>query len=176
MTRTSATVSLRALNRMPRREFTRTLDGVFENSPWVAERAWDARPFATVADLHAALVAVVRRAPADEQIALLRAHPDLAGKAARAGALSAASAREQATAGLDRLTDEEYERFQALNDAYRGRFGFPFIIAVRQHDKAGILTAFESRLRNSVEQEMVTALGHVSAITRLRVDELVRGA
>ncbi len=169
-----STLSLETLNRMGRAEFAQALGTVFEQSPWVADRAWASRPFSSVATLHAALVAAVRRAPRDEQIALLCAHPDLAGKAARAGAMSAASVAEQGSAGLDRLTDEEYERFNRLNRAYGDKFGFPFIIAVRRHDKAGILGAFDRRLQHGVEEEVEAALGQVFDITLMRLQRVVR--
>jgi 2-oxo-4-hydroxy-4-carboxy-5-ureidoimidazoline decarboxylase len=118
-------------------------------------------------------VAAVRESPAEQRIALLRAHPDLAGKATRLGAMSPSSIAEQASAGLDRLTEEEYERFHRLNGGYRERFGFPFIIAVRQRDKAGILDAFERRLGHTREEEIETALAEVAAIAWLRLEALV---
>ena len=170
-----STVALETLNEMDRAEFTRVLGTVFENSSWVAERAWGSRPFASVEALHAAMTSVVSRAPRAEQVAFLRMHPDLAGKAARAGTMGVDSVAEQASAGLDQLSDEEYERFNRLNRAYRERFGFPFIIAVRRHDRAGILAAFERRLGHGVDQEVNAALAEVSDITRLRLDRLVIG-
>jgi OHCU decarboxylase len=168
-------LTLEALNRMDRAEFEAALGAVFERSPWVAARAWAARPFASLEALHAAMREAVAGAPRAEQLALLRAHPDLAGKAARAGAMSAASVAEQASAGLDRLGDEEYARFHRLNAAYRERFGFPFIIAVRRHDKAGILAAFERRLAHTADEEVAAALGEVFDITRLRLEALLAG-
>jgi 2-oxo-4-hydroxy-4-carboxy-5-ureidoimidazoline decarboxylase len=170
-----STVAIGALNGMFRAEFVRALGTLFENSPWVAERVWGSRPFASVEVLHTALTAVVSRAPRAEQLALLRAHPDLAGKAARVGTMGADSVAEQASAGLDQLSDEEYERFSRLNRAYREKFGFPFIIAARRHDRAGILAAFERRLGHGVDQEMAAALAQVFDITRLRLDRLVIG-
>jgi 2-oxo-4-hydroxy-4-carboxy-5-ureidoimidazoline decarboxylase len=167
-------VTLEVLNRGSRDELERVLGGVFERSPWVAARVVEARPFASVEALHAAMVAVVRRALREEQLALLRAHPDLAGRAARAGALTNASAAEQSSAGLDRLDDEEYERFGRLNAAYREKFGFPFIIAVRRHDKTSILAAFEARLGNTPAQEMDGALAQVAEIARSRLAGLVK--
>lgn len=167
------TLCLPIVNNLDRAEFTRTLGGVFENSPWIAERAWSARPFASIDDLHRAMVDVARQAPRSVQLALLRAHPDLAGRAARAREMSASSAAEQASAGLDRLSDHEYERFNRLNAAYRDRFGFPFIIAVRRYDKAGIFAAFEERLGHTVDQEIGAALEQVADITRMRLDRLV---
>ena len=164
-------VTLEALNRASRDELEHALGGVFEHSPWIAARALEARPFASVEALHAAMVAVVRRASRDEQLALLGAHPDLAGRAARAGALTNASAAEQSSAGLDRLDDQEYERFGRLNAAYREKFGF--IIAVRRHDKKQILAAFETRLGNTASQELETALSQVFEIARLRLAALI---
>ena len=171
---TAAVLTIEALNRTDRETFRATLDGIFEDSPWVAERAWAARPFRTVEELHAAMRAVVSRASHGERLALLRAHPDLAGKAARGGAMSAASVAEQATAGLDRLTDDEFARFERLNGAYRERFGFPFIIAVRRHDKTAILAAYERRLWNTPEEEIDAALEQVFEITWMRLAARVR--
>lgn len=168
-----ASLTLDAVNRMDRETFVRTLGGIFENSPWVAEQAWAARPFASGATLHAAMCDALRRASRPLQLALLSAHPDLAGKAARAGAMTASSIAEQATAGLDRLTDGEYDRFARLNGAYTAKFGFPFIIAVRRHDKAGVLAAFERRLGHTVTEEIATALDQVFEITRLRLRALM---
>ena len=163
-----------AISALDRETFRRQLGGVFEHSPWVADRAFDRRPFASLEALHAAMVAVVRSAPREDQLALIRAHPDLAGKAARGGAMSAASVSEQASAGLDRLTDEEYERFERLNHAYREKFGFPFIIAARRHDKHAILAAFEARLHNGLDDEVRTALGQIAEIARLRLEAMAQ--
>jgi 2-oxo-4-hydroxy-4-carboxy-5-ureidoimidazoline decarboxylase len=170
----AAVLTLAHMNQMSALQFRRALGGVFEHSPWVAERARAARPFASLEALHAAMVRVVRDASREEQLALLRAHPDLAGRAARAGNLSAASLTEQSGAGLDRLTDEEYERFGRLNAGYREKFGFPFIVAVRQQDKTAILAAFERRLGNTAAEEIEAALAQVFAITRFRLDGLVK--
>lgn len=152
--------------------FVARFGAVFERSPWVAERAWDHRPFADADTLHAAMVAVVAAAGSDEQLALLRAHPDLAGRLARAGALDAHSAAEQAGLGLDRLPAAEYERFDALNRAYRARFGFPFIVAVRRHDRASLLAAFERRLQHDPATERRAALAEVAVIARLRLSDM----
>ncbi|MEA3038500.1 MAG: 2-oxo-4-hydroxy-4-carboxy-5-ureidoimidazoline decarboxylase [Sphingomonadales bacterium] len=142
------------------------MTALFEHSPWVEARA-DARP--SSGDRHADLMAVVRDATPDEQLALIRAHPELAGKAAVA--LTEASAAEQASAGLDRLTQAEFDRFHALNAAYREKFGFPFIICVRLTDKAGILAAMEQRLMNDRDAEIATALDEIGKIVRLRLEE-----
>ena len=143
---------------------------LFEHSPWVVERAaWN---LTAGGDLHAALMRVVREASGDEQLALIRAHPELAGKAAVDRALTAASALEQASAGLDRLTAEEFARFHALNAAYRERFGFPFIICVRLTNKTGILAAMQRRLGHTREEEISAALDEIGHITRLRLKDL----
>jgi 2-oxo-4-hydroxy-4-carboxy-5-ureidoimidazoline decarboxylase len=144
------------------------LSALFEHSPWVEARA-DARP--SSGNRHADLMAVVHSATPDEQLALIRAHPELAGKAAIDRTLTDASAAEQASAGLDRLTPDEYDRFHRLNAAYRDRFGFPFIICVRLTDKAGILAAMEQRLANGRETEVATALAEIGKIVHLRLEQ-----
>lgn len=144
------------------------MTALFEHSPWVEERA-DARP--SSGNRHADLVAAMYDASEQEQLALIRAHPELAGKAAIDRTLTDASAAEQASAGLDRLTPEEFERFHALNAAYRERFGFPFIVCVRLTDKAGILDAMERRLANERETEIATALEQIGEIVRLRLED-----
>jgi 2-oxo-4-hydroxy-4-carboxy-5-ureidoimidazoline decarboxylase len=143
------------------------MTALFEHSPWVEARA-DARP--SSGDRLADLMAVVGDASPDEQLALIRAHPELAGKAAVDGSLTEASAAEQAGAGLDRLTQAELDRFHALNAAYRERFGFPFIVCVRLTDKAGILAAMERRLGNDRETEIATAIEQIGEIVRLRLE------
>jgi len=144
------------------------LTALFEHSPWVEARA-DAAP--TSGDRHADLMAVVHAATPDEQLALIRAHPELAGKAAIDRSLTAASAAEQASAGLDRLNEAEFARFHELNATYRARFGFPFIICVRLTDKAGILAAMERRLGNDHDTEIATALAQIGEIVRLRLED-----
>ncbi len=145
------------------------MTALFEHSPWVERRA-DARP--SSGDRHADLMAVVRDATPGEQLALIQAHPELAGKAAIDRTLTDASAAEQRAAGLDRLTEAEYARFHELNAAYRTRFGFPFVICVRLTDKAGILAAMERRLGNDPAAEIETAIGQIGEIVRLRLEEL----
>jgi 2-oxo-4-hydroxy-4-carboxy-5-ureidoimidazoline decarboxylase len=141
---------------------------LFEHSPWIEERA-DALP--SSGDRHADLMAVLRAATPEEQLALIRAHPELAGKAALDRTLTDASAAEQASAGLDRLSQAEFDRFHALNAAYRARFDFPFIICVRLTDKAGILAAMQRRLGNEREAEIATALDQIGEIVRLRIED-----
>ena len=143
------------------------MTALFEHSPWVEARA-DARP--SSGDRHADLMAVVRDATPEEQLALIRAHPELAGKAAIDRSLTEASAAEQASAGLDRLTPAEFDRFHALNAAYRQKFDFPFIICVRRTNKAGILAAMERRLANDRDTEIETALDEIGEIVRLRLE------
>jgi len=155
--------------------FVSALGGVFERSPWVAERAFARRPFADTAALHAAMVDTVRAASRDEQLALLRAHPELAGKAADAGTLTADSASEQKGAGLVNLSADEKQRIARLNAEYRARFGFPFIIAVRNHTRAGIFAELERRLRNDAAAELAACLEQVYEIARFRLEDNVRG-
>jgi 2-oxo-4-hydroxy-4-carboxy-5-ureidoimidazoline decarboxylase len=143
------------------------MTALFEHSPWVEARA-DALP--SCGDRHADLMAVVHDAAPEEQLALIRAHPELAGKAAVDGRLTEASAAEQASAGLDRLSQAEFDRFHALNVAYRQKFGFPFIICVRLTDRAGILAAMERRLANDRDTEIAAALDEIGEIVRLRLE------
>jgi 2-oxo-4-hydroxy-4-carboxy-5-ureidoimidazoline decarboxylase len=143
------------------------MSALFEHSPWVEARA-DARR--SSGDRHRDLMAVVHDAAPEEQLALIRAHPELAGKAAVDGSLTEASAAEQASAGLDRLSQAEFDRFHALNTAYRKKFGFPFIICVRLTDKAGILAAMERRLANDRPTEIAAALDEIGKIVRLRLE------
>ena len=166
-------LTLAELNAVPAAQFVAHLGEVFEHSPWVARRAAVGRPFSSVGVLHDVMVAAVRAAGPEAQDTLIRAHPDLAGKAARARDLSDASTGEQASAGLDSLTDEEYERFDRLNNAYRDKFGFPFIIAVKGLDKTAILTAFERRIGHDEETERQTALEQIARIARIRLADLV---
>ncbi|OYV52646.1 MAG: OHCU decarboxylase [Rhodospirillales bacterium 20-60-12] len=164
--------TLEQLNAMDRVRFTATLAALFEHSPWVVEQAFSAGPFASLAALHEACLAAMRAAPAAAQLALINAHPDLAGKAARIGELTADSAREQSGAGLDRLSAAEFARFHALNHAYREKFGFPFIICVRHHDRASIMDAFERRIGAARDTEIANALSEISEIARFRLLDL----
>jgi 2-oxo-4-hydroxy-4-carboxy-5-ureidoimidazoline decarboxylase len=141
---------------------------LFEHSPWIEARA-DARP--SSGDRHADLMAILHDASPDEQLALIRVHPELAGKAAIDRTLTDASAAEQASAGLDRLSPQEYARFHDLNATYRERFGFPFIICVRLTDKAGILAAMETRLATDRNTEIATAIDQIGEIVRLRLED-----
>jgi len=166
--------SLAEINAMPAADFTAALGDVFEHAPWVAERAAAGRPYASVSALHAGLMQAVHGADPSDQLAFVRGHPELAGKLARAGAMTEASRSEQGGLGLDRLDEAEFARFERLNAAYRERFGFPFIIAVRRHTRASILAEFERRLRNDPEAELAAALAEIGHITRLRLEAKVR--
>jgi 2-oxo-4-hydroxy-4-carboxy-5-ureidoimidazoline decarboxylase len=166
-------MTLAALNRMDRASFVATLGSIFEHSPWVAEQAADARPFASVDALHEAMVAAVAAAPADVQLALMRAHPELAGKAAIGGDLTAESTREQASARLDACTPEELARLTSLNTRYNARFGFPFILAVKGYDRSGIIAALEARLTRAPAEEHAENLRQIARIARVRLDVLL---
>jgi 2-oxo-4-hydroxy-4-carboxy-5-ureidoimidazoline decarboxylase len=168
--------SIAALNAADRAAFVAAVGFAFEESPWIAAAAWERRPFADLAALHAALVGVVAAAPQERQVALIAAHPDLAGRVAREGRLTAASRGEQAAAGLDRLTPEQHARFDAANAAYRARFGFPFVICAREHDTASILAALERRASAAREDEIATALAEIAKIARLRLAGAVSDA
>jgi 2-oxo-4-hydroxy-4-carboxy-5-ureidoimidazoline decarboxylase len=160
---------------MTRPEFVAGFGGIYEHSPWVAEAVYDARlapAHDSLEGLHAAMVEAVALAPRERRLALLRAHPDLAGRLAVAGGLTAASSAEQASAGLDACTPAEFARFQALNTAYREKFGFPFIMAVKGRSRAEILAAFERRVNNDPETEFATALSEVHKIALLRLRDL----
>jgi 2-oxo-4-hydroxy-4-carboxy-5-ureidoimidazoline decarboxylase len=162
-----------ALNAMPKADFVACLGGIYEHSPWVAEQTAGERPFSGREHLADRMRAAVEGASDSAKLALIRAHPDLAGKLARAGALSAESTREQAGLGLDRLSDAEFERFSDLNSRYCERFGFPFVICVRLTDRPGILKAFERRLGHDASAETAEALQQIHHIARLRLDDLV---
>jgi allantoate deiminase/N-carbamoyl-L-amino-acid hydrolase len=166
---------LAELNAMPPARFVAALAGIFEHSPWVAERAAASRPFASRLALHQALCAVVRTAGDDEQLALIRAHPQLAVRAAR-GDLTAESTREQRGAGLDACSADEFERLRQLNAAYEERFGFPFILAVRGHDRGSVIAAFEARLRNDAAAERREALAQIERIALFRLVDAVECA
>ncbi len=166
-------LSLDAANAMSRSEFTAAFGAVFEHSPWIAERAWASRPFADVDALHGAMVGAMRAADRDAQRALIRAHPDLAGKAAVGGGLTAASRAEQSGAGLDHCTPEELARLRALNDAYKAKHGFPFVMAVRNSSRTDILAALAARLDNPTDAEFERALAEIANIARLRLADLV---
>ena len=170
----SETVTLDQLNKGTDAAFIGSLGDIFENSPWLVERAIAKRPFATRAALLATLTEIMIAASEDEKLALIRVHPDLAGKATRAGNLTDHSTREQASAGPDRLTVAEFDRFNRLNIAYREAFGFPFIIAVLDNTKETIFASFETRLKSSRVAEIEEAIRNIGRIVSLRVISMVR--
>ena len=157
------------LNAKDRSGFVAAVGWAFENSPWVAERVWEKRPFATLDALHNAMTTVVASASPEEKLALLRAHPDLGARAR----MSDASVREQGGAGLDTLTRDELDRLRALNSAYREKFGFPFLYAVKGSTKDDILNALERRLPATRDTEEAEALGQVYRIARFRLEEVI---
>ncbi|CAN5437182.1 2-oxo-4-hydroxy-4-carboxy-5-ureidoimidazoline decarboxylase [soil metagenome] len=161
--------SLSTINAMLLTEFIAAFGDVAEHSPWVAEAATKARPFASSDAMINAFEAALRNGPKPAQLALIRAHPDLAGKAR----LTADSSKEQAGAGLDTLTEEEMQRFTILNDTYKSRFGFPFIFAVKGATKHQILAAFEARLSHDADKEFATALAQIARIFRFRIEDRV---
>jgi len=171
--RAMPTLTLEHINAMSPQAFLAALGGVFEHSPWIAKQAFSARPFASVAALHEAMVNAVKQAPRESQLALLNAHPELAGKEAQAGALTSSSTAEQASAGLSALNREQMQTLARWNREYRNKFGFPFIIAVRRHTQASIFNEFQRRLANDGEAELDTGLEQVFLITRLRLEELI---
>jgi 2-oxo-4-hydroxy-4-carboxy-5-ureidoimidazoline decarboxylase len=176
MQATSARLDLAALNAMNRDDFVAALGSTFEHSPWVAERAWTARPFASVDQLHAAMLDVVRSAPPDAQLAFLCGHPELAGREAQEATMTADSVSEQASAGLDALTRDEMSEMQRLNKAYLERHGFPFVIAVRRHTKQQIFAEMRRRVGANTVTEFSEALAQIGYITRMRVGALVQSA
>jgi OHCU decarboxylase len=166
-------IALAAVNQLSRDEFVTALGPLFEGSPWIAEATWPARPFASLDQLHQALCATMYAAPLERQIALIQAHPDLAGKAAIAGELTAESTREQSSAGLDQLSPAEFADFTRLNTAYREKFGFPFVICAREHHKISILEHFAARLEHARDREIRAALDEIAKIARLRLLDVV---
>ena len=166
-------MTLAELNAADRAAFVAALGSVFEHSPWVAEAAYERRPFASIAELHDAMVDVVQRAPADAQLALIRAHPELAGKAAVRGGLTAASNAEQAGAGLSACSPEEYAKLTALNARYTAKFGFPFVLAVKGYDRAGVIAQFERRIEHTRDEELAESLRQIGRIAAFRLDALL---
>ena len=161
------------LNVLPAADFAVVLESIFEHSPWVAEAVAAQRPFATSAALHAAMVGVVKAAPLDKQLTLIKSHPDLSGRLAHGETLTAESTREQALAGLAQADAETRQRLEGLNATYRARFGFPFVICARLNKVETIIGAMEKRVKNSVYEEMEAALTEISKIAQLRLRDMV---
>lgn len=165
--------TLAKLNQSDRDGFVAVCGPLFEHSPWIAERTFDRRPFASVDALHAELVKTMNAATSEEKIALIRAHPDLVGRAALAGTLTRESTGEQKAAGLGDLSADDIARFTDYNARYRDKFGFPFVICARENKKDAILAAFPVRLANDRDQEIATALAEIAKIARLRLIDAV---
>lgn len=161
--------TISALNQMSKSAFVEAFGAVFEHTPAITTQAWTKRPFADVSDLHQKMVDVVNNMSPDEQLKLICAHPDLGSKLK----MAEASINEQAGVGLDRLNPEEYERLKLLNQSYKDKFGFPFIIAVKNHTKDSILQAFEHRLQNTLDAEKQQALAEIAKIAKFRLMDLV---
>ena len=168
-------LQLTDINALTLAGFIEHLGGVFEHSPWVAERAWQARPFESVQALHERMIEVVRKAGKDEQLALIRAHPELAGREAKSGALTVDSTSEQGRLGFMNLDRSHFEQMQELNRTYRQRFGIPCIVALRLHaSRASVMAEMQRRLGNTVQAEMAAALEQIGHIARGRLENLVR--
>jgi 2-oxo-4-hydroxy-4-carboxy-5-ureidoimidazoline decarboxylase len=169
-------LTLQEVNAFDRQAFVNALASLFEGPPWIVEQAWQRRPFSSLEELHKALCDVMMQAPVEQQIALIQAHPDLVGRAALAGTLSPASTGEQAAAGLDRLSAEEVATFTRYNQAYKDRFGFPFVICARENKKESILAGFETRLQHTRDQEIEIALSEIAKICWLRLQDTVKAS
>jgi OHCU decarboxylase len=164
-------MKLSQLNIMDRGGFVAVCGPMFEHSPWIAERAWNARPFSSLTHLHETMCGIVADATSDEQLTLIRAHPDLVGRLAREGKLTQQSTAEQSAAGLDALQPDEIAAFERYNQAYRDKFGFPFVICARENKKTAILAAFPIRLQHARETEIATALSEIYKIAKLRLND-----
>ncbi len=168
----NAKISINTLSAMSQADFVATLADIFEHSPWIPERAWAARPFADVGQLHGTMMAVLDVATQEEQLSLICAHPELAGKEAVEGTLTDASTSEQRGAGLDQCSKEELARLRQLNAAYRERFGFPFVIAVKGLSRYQIMDGVDARLNNDRVTEFKACLREIGKIARFRLDAL----
>lgn len=166
-------MKLEQLNHCTADGFTEALGAIFEHSPWLATAVVPARPFASVAALHAAMCQVLRHAGVDAQLRLIRAHPELAGKAAIRGELTADSSREQHAAGLDQCSPEEYAQLRQLNDDYQRKFGFPFILAVRGHTRSSVIASMRERIARPTTEELAECLRQIERIAQLRLDALL---
>jgi 2-oxo-4-hydroxy-4-carboxy-5-ureidoimidazoline decarboxylase len=163
-------MTLAELNRLDQAGFVDALAGIYERSPWVPERAWSRRPFASVAELHGAMAEVVTNAGTERQLALIRAHPELAGKAMVQKSLTADSRAEQSGAGLTQCSPDEFAQLQDLNARYNAKFGFPFILAVKGYDRRGVIAEFARRVDNDPDVEFAECLRQVDRIAMLRLE------
>jgi len=165
--------NLTQINSLSREDFVCVIGPVFEDSPWVADATWSKRPFKSLDLLHGALCKTVQTSTEAKQVDLIRAHPDLAGRAAQSGTLTPASTSEQTSAGLNKLSDEEIARFQKSNQSYRDKFGFPFVVCARLNKKEAILKGLEVRLKHSRKEEIKTALAEIEEIAYLRLQDII---
>jgi OHCU decarboxylase len=165
--------TLTQINSLSRDDFVCVIGPVFEDSPWIADAAWSKRPFKSIDGLHGALCKTVQTSTEAKRIDLIRAHPDLVGRAALAGTLTSASTSEQASAGLDKLSADEIVLFQKFNQSYREKFGFPFVICARLNKKEAILKGFQVRLEHSRKEEIKTALAEIEKIAYLRLQDII---
>lgn len=161
-------VSLNDINNMSQEEFVNNLGEIYEHTPQIASQTWQKKPFTDIENLHKSMVQVLKQMSKEEQLSLIKAHPDLGSKAK----MAEASVQEQAGVGLNQLSLDEYQRFQSLNQTYKQKFGFPFIIAVKNHNKNSILKAFEQRLENTIAQEKEQALKEINKIAWFRLKNL----
>jgi 2-oxo-4-hydroxy-4-carboxy-5-ureidoimidazoline decarboxylase len=168
-----ATMTVQEMNTLDQESSVAQLGFLFEGPAWIVEEAWTNAPFANRSSFYQVLCTVIHSAPFEQQIALIQEYPDLVGRAALEGTLSREALHEQASAGLDRLSSEEIVTFQELNQRYRTTFGFPFVICARENKKASILAGFATRLHNSREQEVATALGEIAKIADLRMRDAI---
>jgi 2-oxo-4-hydroxy-4-carboxy-5-ureidoimidazoline decarboxylase len=166
-------LTISQLNQLGQAEFVRAIGPVFEHSPWIAEATWARRPFVDLGNLHRALCKTAKNSGEEKQLALIRGHPDLVGRAALKGTLTHESDKEQASAGLNNLLSKEIDLFQKQNAAYRKKFGFPFVICARLNKKDAIITEFVQRLKNSRTREIKTALEEIFKIAELRLRDLI---
>ncbi len=164
---------LAQINSLSREDFVCVVGPVFEDSPWIADSTWPKRPLKSLDSLHKALCKTVQSSTEDKQIDLIRAHPDLVGRAALSGSLTPASQSEQARAGLNNLSDDEIALFQKYNQSYREKFDFPFVVCARLNNKEAILKGFEARLNHSREKEIKTALAEIEKIAYLRLQDII---
>ena len=171
----SRQITLQQINDLDQRSFVTELGALFEGTPWIVEEAWHARPFSSPDDLFQTLCAVMYSAPFEKQVKLIQAHPDLVGRAALAGTLTPASTSEQASAGLDRLSQDEIDTFTRNNQSYRNRFGFPFVICARLNKKEAILNGFRARISHLREEEIKAALDEIFKIAEYRLKDVVAG-
>ncbi len=168
-------MTLAEINALDRSAFVDRLGGIVEHTRWIAEDAWPSRPFASIDALHTAMIAALMRAPVDTQLMVIRAHPELAGKAAIRGEMTVDSKREQGGAGLTQCSPQEFAQLIALNRAYKAKFGFPFIVAVKGLDRAAIIERFAARLERDRASEFAEALAQIARISRLRLATMLEG-